>query len=201
MAREHARIWISIWDDPDFLSLPSAHQRMYFGLMSNEDINYAGVAPLLPGRLAAKAPDLTERKVVSAIDALAEARFLVVDKGTSEVLVRTFIRHDGILKQPNVVKAMNKAWAKVYSDAIRGAIYEELPKALAHTFPEGIPQGVCKAIAEGFGEPLVEGFREHFANSPSPFPLPPSFSVVTSNSNVQSVSRGSRGIGFGGDAA
>ena len=34
-----------------------------------------------------------------------------------------------------------------------------------------------------------------------PDPTRPDFSVVTSNSNVQSVSRGSREIGFGGDAA
>lgn len=172
MARDHARIWISIWDDADFTSLPIAHQRMYLALMSNEDINYVGVAPLLPGRLARKAADLTERKVMQSIDALADALFVIVDKTTSEVCVRTFIRHDGILKQPNVVRAMNKAYAKVHSETIRAAIREELPKALAHTFPKGLPQGVCKALAEGFGEGFVQGFREHFANSPSPFPLP-----------------------------
>lgn len=172
MAREHVRIWLSIWDDADFVSLPSQHQRTYFALMSNKDINYAGVAPLLPGRLAQTAPDLTERKVMASLEALADSLFVVLDRTTSEVLVRTFIRWDGILKQPNVVRAMNKAFTRVYSEPIKQAIREELPKALAHTFPNGLPQGICKALSEGFGEGFTEGFREHFANSPSPFPFP-----------------------------
>ena len=194
MARDHARIWISIWDDNDFTSLPATHQRMYLALMSNEDINYVGVAPLLPGRLAKKACDLTDRKVLASIDALADALFVIVDKDTSEVCVRTFIRHDGILKQPNIIRAMNKAFDRVHSDVIRAAIREELPKALAHTFPNGLPQGVCKALSEGFGEPLVEGFREHFANSPSPFPLPQEDSPSSQSSIVQSPTRGLRDV-------
>ena len=73
---------------------------------------------------------------------------------------------------PNVVRAMNKAWSKVHSDAIREAVTIELDRGLADAYPEGIPLGICKAISEGFGKGFVEGFSDWFANSPSPFPLP-----------------------------
>ena len=171
MARDHARLLVSIWDQDDFKSLTSVQQRTYFALISSRDLSYCGVHPLIPARLCT-ASDLTERKILTAIDALAAARFVILDRDTAEVCIRTYVRHDGILKMPNVVRAMNKAWAKVYSPMIRESIQHELAVGLAEAFPNGISEGMCRAIAEGFGKGFVEGFAEHFANSPSPFPLP-----------------------------
>lgn len=179
MARDHARILLSIWDDSDFVSLSSVQQRTYLALISSRDLSYCGVHPLIPVRLCS-ASDMAERKVSAAIDALEAKKFLIVDRDTAEVCIRTYVRHDGILKMPNVVRAMNKAWSKVHSATIRKAIRRELGVALADAYPEGIGQAMCKALAEGFGKGFVEGFAEHFSNSPSPFPLPHKEAITSS---------------------
>lgn len=52
MAREHARIYLSAWDDDDFLALSQVEQWAYWALLSSPDLSWCGVAPLLPQRLA-----------------------------------------------------------------------------------------------------------------------------------------------------
>lgn len=126
MARKHARILVSIWDDPDFVALTTAQQVTYFALLSSKDLSWCGVNPLLPQRFSGLASDLNERKARAAFDALADARFIVADHDTAEVAARTFVRHDDILNQPNVTKAMGRALGLVRSDRIRRAIVDEL---------------------------------------------------------------------------
>jgi hypothetical protein len=128
MAREYARLLVRIWDDPDWLNLTSNQQITYLALLSSRDLSWCGVAPLLPKRLAGSSTDLTEGKVRKALDELANGpgRLLVADEGTAEVAVRSFVRHDGILKQPNVTKAMVRAIPKVRSKIIQQAITVEL---------------------------------------------------------------------------
>lgn len=131
MARDHARLLVTIWDDDDFTSLSTDAQTVYFSLISSRDLSWCGVAPLLPQRLIRNATDLTDRKVRNAMAALAAARFLVIDRETAEVLVRSYVRHDGILKQPNVTKALARALDRVHSDSLRDAVKDELGRLLA----------------------------------------------------------------------
>lgn len=172
--RDHARIQLSIWDDPDFIALTCAQQIVYLALTSSPDLSYAGVLPLLPGRIARCSRDLTKAKVTTGMRELEAARFLVIDDETDEVLVRSYVRHDGIVKQPNVLAGSIKAWARVRSTAIRKAILDEYRRAFTEGFPEGFKEGYLRALHRSFPEGFPEGFSEPFANSPSPFPLPPS---------------------------
>lgn len=128
MAREYARLLVSIWDDPEWVGLTSTQQMTYLALLSSRDLSWCGVAPLLPQRLASGSADLTERKVRQALTELTDGpgRFLVADEQTAEILVRTYVRHDDILKQPNVTKAMVRAIPKVRSKRLQQAITVEL---------------------------------------------------------------------------
>lgn len=197
MAREHARIFLSIWDDADFLALTVAEQQAYFALVSSPDLSWCGVLPLLPSRLARLSADGTNAKTSKALAGLESRRFIIIDRETDEMAVRTFVRHDGVMKQPNVLCAAIKAWGKVHSATIREAIREELGKAYAEGFPEGFGEGFAKA----FGRSFRDGFPEGFANSPSPFPPPPSFPLVTTSSKPHLSNARVAEIGFGGDAA
>lgn len=131
MAREHARLLVSIWSDPDWLALDSVQQITYLSLISSKDLSWCGVAPLLPQRIAGLATDLTERKARASLDVLSERRFLILDRQTAEIGVRSFVRHDGILKQPNVTKALVRAMDRVHSDLILDVIKGELARELA----------------------------------------------------------------------
>lgn len=166
MARDHARIWLSIWDNPDFTALTTAEQNMYFKICSSPDLSYCGVALLLPKRYSRLSADSTDRATAKHIESLAAHRFLVLDDDTAEMCVRTYIRYDGILKQPNVIRAMNKAFDRVQSEPIRHTIMEEVGHAIDHTYPEGFRldrhKAVVQAIAEGFAKGFVEGLPEPF---------------------------------------
>jgi adenosine/AMP kinase len=156
MARNHARLLVTIWDDIDWLQLTAIQQITYLSLLSSRDLSWAGVAPLLPQRIAHHAADLTEAKVRAALKVLAGHRFVVVDERTAEVAVRSYVRHDELLKQPNVVKAMIKDLAKVHSEAIREAIGNELRRKYGEE-PDLNGWATIKALAPALWHHISEG--------------------------------------------
>ena len=167
MARKHARLMVSVWDDEDFTSLTSIEQNVFFALISSRDLSWCGVAPYLPKRLIRNASDLTERKVVAAIERLRATRFVVVDADTDEILVRRFVHYDEVMKQPNVAKGMASATKRVHSQHLSTVILDELARELVEqpdfkgwaslraSFPELFDQVCSKASRKGFGNPSV----------------------------------------------
>lgn len=128
MARDRASIRIDMWADQDWRDLPGDAQRLYMQLLSHPTLSYAGVAEWRPGRLAAMASDVTEASIVKAGQMLTERLFVVIDSTTEEVLVRSFVKHDGLMKQPKLVVSMTNAYAAVASKSIREVIAFEVQK-------------------------------------------------------------------------
>lgn len=129
MARDHARIYTSIWSDPEFRELPVGQQHMYFLLLSQPRVSFAGLLDYMPVRLAKLSAKATVRSVSATVSALEGRGFVVVDEETGELLIRTFIRHDGLLASPNVTKAMVKDFQAILSPTIRDIVVEELSRA------------------------------------------------------------------------
>lgn len=130
MARDHARIKISIWDDPDFVALRTSEQQAYFLLASNRGLSRCGVVTYIPSRFEGLSADLTAPRLKAAVAGLRAARFVIVDDRTQELLVRTFVRHDGVLDRVNMGKATGTAFEAVVSDGIRRAIGDELARLM-----------------------------------------------------------------------
>jgi len=156
MARDHARIKCSIWDDPDFVALPSSAQRTYFLALSQPGLNYAGVVPYTPGRWSRLATDTTPAVIRKNIRVLEDAGFVFLDEGTEELLIRTFVKHDGIMRLPNVAKAMVKAARGIVSPVVREAFSDSLrclhSERLAH--PDGDERGwEVEGVSELLGRP------------------------------------------------
>ena len=124
--RTHARIYTSIWDDRDWRKLGIAAQHAYEMLVSNKDISHCGVLDYVPSRWEDYAVDLTEAKLKTAVRSLERAKYLVVDRKSGELLVRSFIRRDDVLARRNMGNACAKALSKVHSQAIRDAVLHEL---------------------------------------------------------------------------
>jgi len=131
MAREFVRLLTSIHDDPDWLGMTSQQHDIYIALMTSPDLSWCGVMPYIPKRLAEFAKDLTERKVIAALAELESMRMVVIDRSFDELLIRTYVRHDGLLKKPNIARAMEKALVRVHSGTIRAAVIVELGKVYA----------------------------------------------------------------------
>lgn len=128
MARDHARIKVNIWDDPDFVALPCAEQHVYLALMSNKGLSRCGVIDYIPNRFRGLARDLTPRRLTAAVTGLRETRFVVVDDSTQELLIRSYVRHDGVLDRVNMGKAVGTAFEAVVSLNLRHAIGDELAR-------------------------------------------------------------------------
>lgn len=126
MARSQARIMVSIWNDPDFLALPSGPQRLYMFLLSQANLNHAGLLPLTVKRWARAAPDLTVESITADLAYLADRRYVVIDEETEELLVRTLVKGDGIWKQPKVMPAMAADATEISSSRLRFALRQEL---------------------------------------------------------------------------
>ncbi|MCP2204000.1 hypothetical protein LX90_007729 [Lentzea flava] len=137
MSREHARILTAIWRDDDFRALSPEAQRLYFLLLSQPTINQAGVLPLTVSRWARGCSATSVADIEAALAELDRARFAVVDADTDEVLVRAFLRKDGVAKQPNVLKAAFRYALAVESPRLRAVLAAEL-RRLDHVHADAV---------------------------------------------------------------
>jgi hypothetical protein len=130
MARGHGRILTSIWEDSDFLALTEDQQRLYLFLISQPNLNHAGLLDLTLRRWARKAAGLTVAELKERIDSLAKARFIVVDEDTEELLIRSFVRNDGVWRMPKVMGSMVSGALEISSPCVPpGAPRRDGPRA------------------------------------------------------------------------
>lgn len=128
MARDRASIRLDMWADEDWRKLSAEAQRLYMLLLSHPTLSYAGVADWRPGRIAQLSGDTTPADVERAATELEQAAFVLRDETTEEVLIRSFIKHDGLMKQPKLVVSMTTAFAAIASSKIREVVAFEVQK-------------------------------------------------------------------------
>ena len=127
MAREHARIWLDINTDDEFETLPFDAQGLYTRvILTLDDLSYCGVADWRPKRLTTKAPDLSYRRIIAAAAALESGRYCLFDLDTEQVLVRSYIRRDELLRNPKMAAAVVKAFPGIASKTLRAAVVDEI---------------------------------------------------------------------------
>lgn len=128
MAREKASINLEVWADTSFRALTAPAQGLYFKLMSHPKLDYCGVTEFHPGRLAALSNEQTVDEVMIAASELSETHWIVVDQETDEVMVRGYLRHDGVLRQPRLAVSCALAYSAVASNKIRAVIVHEIQR-------------------------------------------------------------------------
>lgn len=160
MARSYARIKSTVWVDEDWRNLPLQIQWAYMLLLSQPQINNCGVLPYVPTRWARLASGLTADQLHDLMGGLDSREYVVVDEDTAEILVRTFIKHDEIERQPKLVISAKKQFQEIQSARIRAILAREYPQL----FAEGVsiplsPNGEARkqAETEPLPEPLSEG--------------------------------------------
>lgn len=179
MARTEARILTSIWEDAGFLALPPPARLLFLFLISQPDIDYSGVLPLRERRWAGT-NGITVDQLRAQLDVLAEHRFVVVDEDAEELLVRSFVRNDGVYRQPNLLRSASRSLGSVRSVQIRSALAEEIQRAAA---ADDVPAGsrpVLDEILAKLPNPSPKGSPNPCGNpsadpsigNPSPNPTP-----------------------------
>lgn len=184
MGRSHGRLKTSIWSDNEWRALPMEAQWCYVMLLSQPRLSLVGVLDLMPGRWAKFAESIPAETVRSAIEVLADARFVVIDDDTEELLIRTMVVHDIAPSRMNgnLLKGFWSAWECVVSDHLRQVIVDHIPDTIwVNKF--------CEANEEAEGmrrsvplEPTVETYGSDYRSpptvgtsfrlSPSPFAVP-----------------------------
>lgn len=127
--RKEARIFTSVWQDADFIALPVEAQRLYFLLLSQPELSHCGVLTLAENRWATYAPGMTRGRVRTELTILAEAEprpFILTDYGTDELLIRSFVRRDHVLRSPKLIRPLVVACQTVRSVRLRTALRDEL---------------------------------------------------------------------------
>ena len=129
MARETANIRIDMWRDREWRSLTLPAQHLYMYLLSCPSLDYAGVADWRPNRIAALTGGVTSADIIEAGRELQGKAFIFMDDATEEVFIRSFVKHDGLLRHPRIPVAMTKAFADISSADIQDYFIHELVKA------------------------------------------------------------------------
>jgi len=126
MARDHARMQCALWRTDDWKALTLDAQHAYQMLVQQELLSYCGVMPYVPSELAKLSAGNTEARIKRAVKALQANRWVIVDPRTHELLVRSYVRHDGVLDRVNMGKATAAALRRVISLDLRIAVMGEL---------------------------------------------------------------------------
>lgn len=157
MAGKYGKIYKSVWNDPDFRSLSMEAQNLYWMLSSSEQTSFAGVLPLAPGRFIDLAANLTEKKFTSALRELERKKYVLVDKKSLEIMVRTFIKWDESLRNKNLSVAVGRAIEMIFSRKLRANLAEELARHMADS-PELIGWEVLAETVPAFFDTLTETY-------------------------------------------
>lgn len=194
MAREFAQIKLAIWADDDWRDLSPLARYLYLTLLTSPSLSHCGVADWRPARIAA----LNGMDVDSIEESGAElvgSLHLVIDDESEEVLIRSFVRNDGLMKQPKMAVAMASAHAAVASKEIRGVIVHELNR-LREDFPTLHGWGAERAtdllglrsvdpstypLGKGNWTPIAKGSTK---GCPTPAPTPTTTTSILSTSEI-----------------
>jgi hypothetical protein len=153
----------SIWRDEHWRQLSRSAQALYMQLLSQKELDCAGIVPLQPNKWAKGCTELTLDRVWADLKELQRERFVYFDTDTDEAFIRTYMRNSNVIKVPNMMKSALRAALLVGSEIIKPLLAIELRatgredaiKTAAQIDPSGTPP-------EPFGNPF-ETLSEPFA--------------------------------------
>lgn len=127
-------------------------QLLYLQLLARPERNKVGLIMYRPRSWVKSLPGLTVADVEDLVAELEDADLLVVDRDTLEVVHRTHMHHDGVLKMSQVLISAAKERPAVESDIIGAAIDEQIPPQLRDRWPHVIARTGRETVQEWIKE-------------------------------------------------
>jgi hypothetical protein len=154
MGRTFGQVYVTIWDDPEFIARSSLAQRVYVMLFSQRKTSMVGCIDYMPRRWARYAPDTTEDDIEKAVQELADYRFVLLDRDTDELLVRTVVRRDGVRLTANskLLRGLWSAWDAIQSPMLRQVVVDHMPDAVWDS-KRTAPPAEALAMRAGYPQP------------------------------------------------
>lgn len=126
MANAQALINEGLWRrDKDFQQLPRMAQCTYIQILSQKDLDTAGVLTLYMELLAKCCDELTTEQLQADFAVLEERRYVFVDYDTDELFIRSYARLVSV-KSPNAWISVPKNARMIASEKIRRELAAEL---------------------------------------------------------------------------
>lgn len=150
-ARSHAIVHSSILES-DLADRSIGAQLLYRQLLERPERNKVGLIMYRPRSWARSLPCLNADDVEALVEELEEHDFLVVDRDTLEVVHRTHMHHDGVLKMSQVLIAAAKERPAVESPKIGAAIDDQIPPSLRDRWPTTIARSKREVVKEWIDE-------------------------------------------------
>ena len=126
MARKYAALRLDMLADVKFRALTGGAQRLYMTLLAHNTLTYCGVADWRPKRLAHYTSDSTVESIEAEGAELAAGLFIVIDEDTDEVLIRSYIKYDEVMRQWRLAASLAASFGSIVSDTIRAVVVDEL---------------------------------------------------------------------------
>lgn len=145
----YVRVVRSIWTDPEWLDLTSTEKLVYLQLISQPNVSKCGVLPFVPRRWAHMHPDLSADDLIGALSALEAKRYVVVDRDTEEILIRTYLRYDEAWKQTNGTRGIQIEAQEIMSKRLLDAVIEEYEQASGNPWNKGNDKACHNPCDEG----------------------------------------------------
>lgn len=129
MARSHAKFLCSARRDPAWLALTLDAQWLYWTLLTDPRLSLVGSLDVAAGKWVHLSAKTDRDRIEDALWELRSARFVHVDDGTDELLIRSFTTHDLNPNRMNVnlCRGLWGHWGAISSHRIRQAAVENMP--------------------------------------------------------------------------
>lgn len=154
MARDYSKTNFGLWQDADWRSLPWPAQHVYKMFWEHPGLSYCGVVDWRPLKMLGWGQGWDKDFFLEVTDCLRARYFLVVDEETEECLVRSWVRWDGLMKQPRLATSFTKAYAEAGSVTLRGVVVDEMKKL--HEREPDLAGWAKPDVQQMFAEPAIE---------------------------------------------
>lgn len=126
MANSQGVLKESIWRDKDFRALPRTAQATYAQLISQKELDRAGVQPLMVSKWVKGCDEITEDDFWRDLEVLRQRRFVFFDLDTHELFIRSYMRACEVVRYPNILKNALRCAGLVASEELRFELAQEL---------------------------------------------------------------------------
>ena len=152
MPRNYSKVYMTIWSDPDFRGLSAGAQWLYFIMLTRPTLSSCGVMAWREPKLVKLAEGVTVQGLRASAYELGQKRLIAVDPETEEGLVRSYVRHDGVLKSPNMTKKMVREYGEIASVKLMELVSIEVRRAISED-PSAGGIEAAEPIAKQFPNP------------------------------------------------
>jgi hypothetical protein len=192
MARSHGKILVDVWLG-DFTCLNVREQWTYFMLLSQPKLTLVGSLDYRPNHWSQHANDIDTGDVDDSVRLLEATGYVVVDRTTEELLIRSMTKHDGLRTgNPKLLQGLWTAWKGIASRSLREVAVVNMPASL---FGHECTPEAAEEIRRSAQTDRAIGWS---IGSPSDRPIvPPSYNRLPTSTAGQCDSESSLPVDFG----